>query len=77
MSTITKISRDATLTENEREVLIFAVQGLTDESIARRMSLSKRTIENRMVSIRQKLGAGSRANLGYLACFYFQAEESK
>ena len=44
------------LTEGEHEVLLDISVGLTDQAIARRLSLSRRGVQNRLASIYRKLG---------------------
>lgn len=48
------------LTEGEKAVLKAAAKGLTSKDIARQLHLSPRTVEARITSIFNKLGAGSR-----------------
>jgi DNA-binding CsgD family transcriptional regulator len=49
------------LTAREREVLQLLADGLTDASIAERLSLSPRTINSHLTSIYGKLDVSSRA----------------
>jgi DNA-binding CsgD family transcriptional regulator len=49
------------LTEREREVLALLVEGLSNQQIADRLFLSKRTVEHHIGSIFTKLGVSTRA----------------
>ncbi|WP_162829910.1 helix-turn-helix transcriptional regulator [Amycolatopsis palatopharyngis] len=49
------------LTRRESEVLVHIAEGLTNEQIARRLYLSKRTVEHHVSSILRKLGLANRA----------------
>jgi DNA-binding CsgD family transcriptional regulator len=51
----------------ERELLSFAISGLTDNAMARHLGVSRRTVERRLQRIMQRVGASSRAQLGLLA----------
>lgn len=51
------------LTRRESEVLRLVVEGLSNEQIARRLYISKRTAEHHVSSLLAKLGAESRAHL--------------
>lgn len=51
------------LTEQEREVVTMILEGLPNKTIARRLDVSVRTIENRRQSIYKKLGVSSVAGL--------------
>jgi DNA-binding CsgD family transcriptional regulator len=51
------------LTAREREVAGLAASGLPARSIALRLSLSERTVENHLQRIYAKLGLHSRAEL--------------
>ena len=51
------------LTPRERQVLALAVRGHTDGEIARRLSLSIRTVQNHLGAIRRKTGLRRRTEL--------------
>lgn len=51
--------RMATLSPREREILGYAIAGLSSKEIASRLSLSQRTVENHRLRINKKLGAGN------------------
>ncbi len=55
--------RHAQLSEREREVLGFIVEGLTNKEIARALALSPRTVESHRASLFAKLGCDSLAQL--------------
>jgi DNA-binding NarL/FixJ family response regulator len=52
------------LTPAEREVLGHVLEGLTDAEIARRRTVSRRTVSKQVESILEKLDVASRAELG-------------
>ena len=52
--------RFAGLTDREREVVAWVGQGLSNPEIARRMSLSTRTVEKHVEHVMTKLGVTSR-----------------
>ncbi|MGA4849817.1 LuxR C-terminal-related transcriptional regulator [Streptomyces sp. G5(2025)] len=52
--------------EVRRAVMSLLVSGLTDEAIARRLGVSRRTVAGHVAAISQDLGSRSRAQLGYL-----------
>jgi two-component system response regulator NreC len=56
-------SPDHGLTRKEIEVLRLVALGYTNPEIAERVGSSLRTVEAQRASIRQKLGANSRADL--------------
>jgi two-component system response regulator DctR len=51
------------LSAREREVLALALQGLPSKQIARRLSLSHRTVEHHRSRVLEKLGVGSMVEL--------------
>jgi DNA-binding NarL/FixJ family response regulator len=53
-------SKRGPLTDRELEVLALAAQGLTNHEIARRLTISVRTVEAHLTHIYDKLGVGSR-----------------
>lgn len=53
-----------TLTKRELEVLGHIAEGLTNEQIARRLYISKRTVEHHVGSVLAKLGVTTRAEAG-------------
>ena len=55
--------RVAQLSEREREVLAFIVQGLTNKEIARTLALSPRTVETHRANLFAKLDCDSLAQL--------------
>ena len=55
--------RHAQLSEREREVLRFIVEGLTNKEIARTLALSPRTVETHRATLFAKLGCESLAQL--------------
>jgi two-component system response regulator FixJ len=55
--------RHAQLSEREREVLRFIVDGLTNKEIARTLALSPRTVETHRANLFAKLGCESLAQL--------------
>ena len=55
--------RHAQLSEREREVLRFIVEGLTNKEIARMLVLSPRTVETHRANLFAKLGCESLAQL--------------
>ena len=49
------------LAEREREILVLLTQGLTNTAIAERLSLSVKTVRNRVSDIFSKLRVSDRA----------------
>ena len=56
-----------TLTDREMEVLCLVSQGLSNQQVARKLSVSVRTIEAHLTHIYTKLGVGSRTEAALLA----------
>jgi len=52
------------LTPREREIAFLAARGLTSREIADRLSLSPRTVDNRLATVYDKLGIAGRRELG-------------
>ena len=52
------------LTRRERDVASLASGGETSRAIAERLGISERTVENHLQRVFNKLGVGSRAELG-------------
>jgi DNA-binding CsgD family transcriptional regulator len=50
-----------------RQLLAYLAAGLTDESIARELGVSERTVGRRVARLQERLGAGSRFQLGVQA----------
>ncbi|MEU0009341.1 LuxR C-terminal-related transcriptional regulator [Streptomyces sp. NPDC006314] len=50
----------------QRTILQAVVSGETDESIARRLGMSRRSVAEHVRKVSEHLGSGSRAQLGYL-----------
>jgi len=61
------LARVQTLTRREHELLEMVVAGMTNKEIARRLSLSQKTVEVHRASTMQKMRAGSLAELVRLA----------
>lgn len=53
----------APLTDREREVAVLAARGLSSKEVARRLTLSPRTVDNHLQRVFQKLGASGRSEL--------------
>lgn len=51
-------------TEEERAIVCLLAEGLTDEVIAQRLGISKRTYGRRLKDVMRKLGARSRFEAG-------------
>ncbi|MEU7755538.1 response regulator transcription factor [Micromonospora sp. NPDC049101] len=56
-----------TLTEQERRILEYVAEGLTNREIAGRMSLAEKTVKNYMSSLLAKLGLERRTQAAVLA----------
>ena len=59
------IAASVSLTRREREIALLAAQGLAARTIAERLFLSPRTVENHLAKAYHKLGVGSRAELAH------------
>jgi FixJ family two-component response regulator len=57
------VRRMARLTQSEREVMSLMIEGLPNKTIARRLNVSIRTVENRRHTVFEKTQAGSIAEL--------------
>ncbi|HYQ68523.1 helix-turn-helix transcriptional regulator [Actinophytocola sp.] len=55
------------LSEKDRQVITLMAAGLTDEAIARRLSLSRRTVVRRITELLDRLGATTRFQAGVQA----------
>jgi DNA-binding CsgD family transcriptional regulator len=55
------------LSERDRQVITLMAAGLTDEAIARRLSLSRRTVVRRIAELLDRLGATTRFQAGVQA----------
>jgi DNA-binding NarL/FixJ family response regulator len=53
-----KLQTPATLSDRELEIIELVTTGLTNEEIADRLTISKRTVDNHMSNILKKAGAG-------------------
>jgi DNA-binding CsgD family transcriptional regulator len=70
------VIRCLTLTERERKLIALLAEGLTDESAARRMQLSSRTVTNILRSLMNRLGVDNRFQLGLAIGMHSQARGS-
>ena len=52
-----------TLTATEREIAVLAADGLTNQAIAERVYVSRKTVEANLARAYRKLGISSRAQL--------------
>jgi DNA-binding CsgD family transcriptional regulator len=55
------------LSRREKEILKLTCQGLTDSDIAGQLGITRATVRTHIANLREKLGAGNRAQLGLLA----------
>ena len=53
-----KLQSSATLSAREVEIIELVTAGLTNEEIAQRLEISKRTVDNHISNILKKAGAG-------------------
>jgi len=68
-------SEDTLLSEREREVASFVLAGLTYKEIGAQLFISSKTVEHHVARIRQRLGAGTRAELlAKLRALFAEAE---
>lgn len=64
---MTPIARNGhSLSDVECQMLALLLDGLTDEQVAARMGWSRRTLQRRLHTAMEKLGARSRLQAGYL-----------
>ena len=63
----TAATRVASLTDREREVMVLAVEGLSNKEIARRLGISHRTVEIHKARIMHKTGVDSLLDLVRIA----------
>lgn len=63
----TAASRLANLTEREREVMVLAIEGLTNKEIARRLDISHRTVEIHKARVMHKTDAATILDLARIA----------
>lgn len=57
------LQADGKLSENEREILLLVIRGLSNAEIADKLCISQRTAEGRRLRMQQKLGLHSKADL--------------
>jgi len=57
----------ASLTDRERSILQLVAEGMTNKEIARRLSLSEKTVKHYMTNILQKLQVRNRVEAALLA----------
>ncbi|MES1981880.1 MAG: response regulator [Pseudomonadota bacterium] len=60
-------ARLATLTKREKEVMMLIIAGLTNKEVAKRLSISFRTVENHRAQIMQKTGSSNTLELARIA----------
>ncbi len=58
MSNDDRLQTPATLSDREVEIIELVTAGLTNEDIAKRLEISKRTVDNHISNILKKAGAG-------------------
>ncbi|WP_406385668.1 response regulator transcription factor [Streptomyces sp. NBC_01618] len=61
------VQSGASPTNESRQLLSYLSAGLTDESIARELGVSERTVARRIVRLQEMLGARTRFQLGVQA----------
>lgn len=62
-STLTQMAVLDALTDKQREVIIYVSEGLTSKEIARRLGVSESAVNQRIETIRQRLGGLPRAQI--------------
>jgi DNA-binding CsgD family transcriptional regulator len=60
---VARAERGSRLTPRERQVTVLVAQGLSPGEIARKLSVSRRTVESHLFSVYGKTGTGSRVKL--------------
>jgi DNA-binding NarL/FixJ family response regulator len=60
-----QLVEDSALDELDREVLVLLLAGLTDQSTARQLGLSLRTVQRRARSLMNTAGVSTRLQLGF------------
>lgn len=61
--TINKFKTQATLSDREIEILNLVAGGLTNQQIAERLEISKRTVDNHITNILNKTNTDNRVEL--------------
>jgi DNA-binding NarL/FixJ family response regulator len=57
----------APLSEQDRKIITLMAAGVTDDAIARRLRLSRRTVSRRIATLLDRLGATTRFQAGVQA----------
>jgi FixJ family two-component response regulator len=70
------VSRLATLTEREREIMGLAITGQTSKDIAQRLGISFRTVEIHRAHVMQKTGASNLLELARIAATFASGQTS-
>ena len=65
-STLNQMTVLDALTDKQRQVLIYVSEGLTSKEIARKLSISESAVNQRIETIRQRLGGLPRAQIARL-----------
>jgi DNA-binding NarL/FixJ family response regulator len=63
MTNDNKLQTSATLSDREVEIIELITAGLTNEQIATRLAISKRTVDNHISNVLKKTGADNRVAL--------------
>jgi DNA-binding CsgD family transcriptional regulator len=63
MTNDNKVQSSATLSDREVEIIELVTAGLTNELIAARLDISKRTVDNHISNVLKKTGADNRVAL--------------